>query len=161
LLRRVMNNGKLYVALTEKATGWNHSEKNPRVGKKSESPRKKIRITSEKNPSDLGNFSDVSDNHDQITSDQITSDQKSTGQGAAPVAEPHEETGSDEAGESTAGTGAEPPEKPAKVKRAAPASRETWNAYAAAYFDRYGVEPVRNARVNAQIAQFVQRVGQG
>lgn len=38
-------------------------------------------------------------------------------------------------------------------------SSETWNAYASAYADRYGATPVRNAKVNGQLAQFVARVG--
>lgn len=38
-------------------------------------------------------------------------------------------------------------------------SAETWASYASAYQDRYHVEPVRNAKVNAQIAQFVSRIG--
>ena len=40
-----------------------------------------------------------------------------------------------------------------------PANVATWKAYAAAYLDRYGVEPLRNAKVNGQIAQFVRTVG--
>jgi hypothetical protein len=39
------------------------------------------------------------------------------------------------------------------------AAGETWNAYANAYFDRYGTEPVRNAKTNALINQLVQRLG--
>ncbi|WP_447902434.1 hypothetical protein [Pseudomonas serbica] len=39
------------------------------------------------------------------------------------------------------------------------ANANTWDAYTIAYLDRYGVEPVRNAKVNAQIAQLVQRLG--
>ena len=39
------------------------------------------------------------------------------------------------------------------------ACRETWVSYAGAYFDRYGTEPVRNAKVNGQVKQFVQRIG--
>ena len=35
---------------------------------------------------------------------------------------------------------------------------ETWEAYSKAYFNRYGVEPTRNARVNGQLAQFCKRV---
>lgn len=35
----------------------------------------------------------------------------------------------------------------------------TWNAYSTAYRDRYGVDPVRNAKVNAQLSQFVDRLG--
>ena len=34
-----------------------------------------------------------------------------------------------------------------------------WAAYAVAYHDRYGVEPVRNATVNGQLVQVVKRVG--
>ena len=39
------------------------------------------------------------------------------------------------------------------------ANRATWEAYRAAYLHRYGVEPLRNAKVNGQIAQFVRTVG--
>lgn len=35
----------------------------------------------------------------------------------------------------------------------------TWAAYSAAYALRYGVPPVRNAKVNSQIAAFVDRIG--
>ena len=38
-------------------------------------------------------------------------------------------------------------------------SAATWNAYADVYRQRYGVEPVRNAKVNAQLAQVVSRLG--
>lgn len=36
---------------------------------------------------------------------------------------------------------------------------ECWKAYSAAYFRRYGEEPVRNARVNGQFASVVRCVG--
>jgi hypothetical protein len=39
------------------------------------------------------------------------------------------------------------------------ANRAAWDAYAEAYFARYQVEAVRNAKVNSNIAQFVARVG--
>lgn len=39
------------------------------------------------------------------------------------------------------------------------ANGATWDAYTIAYLERYGVEPVRNAKVNAQVAQLVQRLG--
>ncbi|WP_443692745.1 hypothetical protein [Pseudomonas sp.] len=39
------------------------------------------------------------------------------------------------------------------------ANANTWDAYADAYYDRYGVAPVRNAKVNGQVAQLVQRLG--
>lgn len=38
------------------------------------------------------------------------------------------------------------------------ACREVWQTYCTAYFDRYGTQPVRNARVNSQVKQFVQRI---
>lgn len=53
-------------------------------------------------------------------------------------------------------TGAPPKAKP--VKAAVPTT-ETWEAYSAAYLARYGTEPVRNAKINGQMAQFVGRVG--
>ncbi len=39
------------------------------------------------------------------------------------------------------------------------ANRAVWEAYRDAYRGRYGVEPLRNAKVNGQIAQFVRMVG--
>ncbi|MEW4338471.1 hypothetical protein [Chromobacterium vaccinii] len=50
----------------------------------------------------------------------------------------------------------------AKVRKAAgnPLAAETWAAYAEAYRQRYGVDPVRNATVNGQIANFVKRLGE-
>ena len=54
-------------------------------------------------------------------------------------------------------------EKPAKTQKQKTelqqAAGETWNAYANAYFTRYGTEPVRNAKTNALINQLVQRLG--
>ncbi len=41
---------------------------------------------------------------------------------------------------------------------AVPATAPTWAAYSDAYRNRYGVEPVRNAKVNGMLAQFVRRV---
>lgn len=41
------------------------------------------------------------------------------------------------------------------------ATGEAWDAYSTAYMTRYTVEPVRNAKVNGQMAQFVSRVGAG
>lgn len=39
------------------------------------------------------------------------------------------------------------------------ACRKTWEAYANAYFNRYQTEPVRNAKVNKQVINFVERLG--
>jgi|CXWL01.1.fsa_nt_gi uncharacterized protein YdaU (DUF1376 family) len=43
----------------------------------------------------------------------------------------------------------------------APAAKSsaTWEAYAGAYRRRYGVEPVRNSKTNAQLCQLVDRLG--
>lgn len=38
-------------------------------------------------------------------------------------------------------------------------SSETWDEYASAYVDRYHEPPVRNAKVNGQLAQLVSRLG--
>jgi len=55
---------------------------------------------------------------------------------------------------------AAPASKPAKVTKASTSpTADTWNAYASAYQGRYGVEPVRNATVNGQLANFVTRLG--
>jgi hypothetical protein len=40
-------------------------------------------------------------------------------------------------------------------------SGPTWEAYADAYQGRYGIAPVRNATVNAQLAALVKRLGEG
>lgn len=62
-----------------------------------------------------------------------------------------------------------PPEPPAPSARSGKVARkrapkpatssETWAAYAGAYRERYGAEPVRNAKVNGQLAQLVARLG--
>ncbi len=46
----------------------------------------------------------------------------------------------------------------AREAKPAPTS-ETWDAYCVAYRERYGVDPVRNAKVNGQLAQVVSRLG--
>lgn len=43
--------------------------------------------------------------------------------------------------------------------KSAPITNSTWEAYATAYFNRYGTEPVRNATVNGQLASLVRRLG--
>lgn len=47
----------------------------------------------------------------------------------------------------------------ASTTNARPVTAETWDAYRSAYVHRYGVEPVRNATVNAQLGMLVKRVG--
>jgi hypothetical protein len=62
----------------------------------------------------------------------------------------------------------EPPAAPAPATRSArapkakaepPPTAATWVAYATAYMDRYGTPPVRNAKVNGQLALLVGRLG--
>lgn len=48
-------------------------------------------------------------------------------------------------------------QKPPRVNGAD--TLETWASYSAAYEKRYGQSPVRNARVNGQLSQFVKRLG--
>ena len=52
-------------------------------------------------------------------------------------------------------------DKPEKVETELQAvCRQTWAAYADAYETKYSTKPVRNAKVSAQVRQFVQRIGQ-
>lgn len=39
------------------------------------------------------------------------------------------------------------------------ACRDTWEAYARAYADRYGATPIRNAKVNRNVKDLVKRLG--
>lgn len=53
--------------------------------------------------------------------------------------------------------------KPKQDKAEDPALQEacfsTWRAYSLAYLDRYGTKPVRNAKVNKNVMDFVKRLG--
>jgi len=53
-----------------------------------------------------------------------------------------------------------PPAAADSAGKAKPLTAEIWTAYSGAYFDRYGTEPVRNAKINTQLKQFIERVGQ-
>lgn len=68
-------------------------------------------------------------------------------------------TGNREQGTGNSGsltlTGAAKKKSPAKL----PKTAAIWDAYADAYRARYGTEPVRNAKVNAMLAQVVARIG--
>lgn len=62
------------------------------------------------------------------------------------------------------GSGERKPRATAKpsdaAKAASPLNSSIWSSYSAAYFDKYGTEPVRNAKVNSQVAQLGQRLGE-
>lgn len=49
--------------------------------------------------------------------------------------------------------------KPAKPNEEPPVTNATWEAYAEAYERRYKAPPLRNAKVNGQIKQIVERMG--
>jgi hypothetical protein len=49
--------------------------------------------------------------------------------------------------------------KTSPAKAQGPETGPAWEAYREAFFGRYGVEPVRNAIVNAQMLHFVERIG--
>lgn len=68
------------------------------------------------------------------------------------IIEPSEEPSS------PAGLSAAPPVADAETELQA-ACRATWTAYAIAYRTRHGATPVRNAKVNANVKQIVQRLG--
>lgn len=60
--------------------------------------------------------------------------------------------------------GSGPIAKPATPARVPPEIRETktariWDSYSTAYRERYGAEPIRNAKVSAQLANIVDRIG--
>jgi len=57
-------------------------------------------------------------------------------------------------------TAGNPSKRKTEAKAKKPAkTADTWTAYALAYFNRYGIDPIRNASVNSQLANFVKRVG--
>lgn len=66
--------------------------------------------------------------------------------------------------ETETGSGASKPpataKPPAAAKAASPLNASIWSSYSTAYFDKYGTEPVRNAKVNSQISQLGQRLGE-
>lgn len=54
--------------------------------------------------------------------------------------------------------GPEPPKSPSSASNRDTPTSAVWQAYAEAHERRYGVAPVRNARVNGQLADFVTRI---
>ena len=54
---------------------------------------------------------------------------------------------------------AERPKRANGKAKPEPETAETWDAYSAAYLHRWRAAPVRNAKVNSMVAQFVERIG--
>jgi phage replication O-like protein O len=50
-------------------------------------------------------------------------------------------------------------QQPSSADALQEACKGTWNAYKTAYEKRYGIGPIRNAKVSSQIKQFVARIG--
>lgn len=51
------------------------------------------------------------------------------------------------------------PKRAPKPPKEPTATSETWDAYSSAYAQRYGSPPVRNAKVNGQLARLVEQLG--
>ncbi|WP_060482741.1 hypothetical protein [Pseudomonas sp. NBRC 111119] len=148
--------------LTDKAAQWNKkedgSEKYPTL-KAGKEGRKKIRPTSEKNPSKVGNKSEPGSEKsptNQDTSNQDTNqDTSHSSQGApaapsqpamlalVPATVPRCEIPEDMPG---------PKDQSCKTFKA-------WANYAMAYRSRHGAWPVWNAKAGGQIGQLVDRLG--
>lgn len=75
--------------------------------------------------------------------------------GPRPLPQSQKQPPSDAAGAAPA---AEKPKRGNGKAKAEPPTRETWAAYASAYQQRYGVEPMRNAKVNGMVARFCERI---
>ncbi|MDP9893219.1 hypothetical protein J2W32_001476 [Variovorax boronicumulans] len=54
--------------------------------------------------------------------------------------------------------GAAKPSKPKAAEQEKPKTADVWEAYSSAYATRYGVEPLRNAKVNALLSQFLDKL---
>ncbi|MBK5008415.1 hypothetical protein IAE33_000275 [Pseudomonas sp. S60] len=148
--------------LTDKAAQWNKkedgSEKYPTL-KAVKEGRKKIRSTSEKNPSKVGNKSEPGSEKsptNQDTSNQDTNqDTSHSSQGApaapsqpamlalVPATVPRCEIPEDMPG---------PKDQSCKTFKA-------WANYAMAYRSRHGAWPVWNAKAGGQIGQLIDRLG--
>lgn len=50
------------------------------------------------------------------------------------------------------------PPKPKAAEQEKPKTADVWEAYSSAYAARYGVEPLRNAKVNALLSQFLNKL---
>jgi len=157
------------VRITRKGKEWNRkldgSEKYPtstaaKVGKISDVPRKKIRPTSEKNPTHprkkIRAGSEKSPtNHE--TSNQVTSNQDTSQDlQAAPAAQSQPAA--------LALVAAEQPRCDIPADMPGPKDQtcktfKVWANYAMAYRKRYGQWPVWNGKVGGQLGQLIERLG--
>ncbi|MBK5004117.1 phage replication protein [Pseudomonas sp. S32] len=148
--------------LTDKAAQWNKkedgSEKYPTLKAGTEG-RKKIRSTSEKNPSKVGNKSEPGSEKsptNQDTSNQGTNQDTSHSSQDAPAAPPQP------AALTLVSSAAPRCEIPADMPGPKDPSCKTfkaWANYAMAYRSRHGAWPVWNSKAGGQIGQLVDRLG--
>lgn len=147
--------------LTKKAQEWNKKEDG---SEKYPTPpqvkgRKKIRSTSEKNPSKVGKKSDLGSEKNptnQDTSNHDTNQDTSHSLQGAPA------TPSQPAGQVVVSSGAPRCEIPADMPGPKDQSCKTfkaWANYAMAYRSRHGAWPVWNAKAGGQIGQLIDRLG--
>ena len=148
--------------LTEKAAEWNKkedgSEKYPTM-KDGARGRKKIRSTSEKNPSKVGNKSEPGSEKfptNQDTSNQDTNQDTSHSSQDAPAAPSQPAL---LALVPVSGPRCEIPEDMPGPKDQSCKTFKAWANYAMAYRKRYRAWPVWNAKVTGQVAQLIDRLG--
>ena len=101
--------------------------------------------------------------HDKLACDRLSPPNVTNAQGESDTVSPSfkEEPSLNHQSEPSLGSDVvpTPAAKPSKAEPN-PLNAATWKAYAVAYRQRYNAEPVRNAKVNGQIRQLVQRLGE-
>jgi hypothetical protein len=148
--------------LTEKAAAWNKkedgSEKYP-TQQAGAGGRKKIRPTSEKNPSKVGEKSEPGS--EKSPTNQDTSNQD-TNQDTSHTLQDAPATPSQPTGLTLVQAGAprcEIPEDMPGPKDQSCKTFKAWANYAMAYRKRYSAWPVWNAKVGGQLGQLIDRLG--
>lgn len=117
------------------------AETNKRIAVERETKRKEngtVRVVSDNEPSP---------NHKPITINQ------------EPITKNHKPCNSNPKPKTPSGATAPDPKKNGEAVDLLNAGRQVWDAYSAAYFNRYQTNPVQNAKVRSIIKQFVQRIG--
>ena len=136
--KSLKNNGRLEAEATEKHCRSNEEAANVQEGKGKERKGKEVNLSAEP--------------------DEIAEPKADDPGSAAPM--PADDNPSPISGELLPAEVQKPArQKPADDSGEQEACRATWAAYSGAYLDRYGVEPVRNAKVNAAIKGFTRRIG--
>ena len=70
----------------------------------------------------------------------------------------HSETETEAEAETEAKAETDPKAETTVAAAKKPPTADTWNAYALSYRNRYGVDPVRNAKVNGQLSNLLKRI---